>query len=284
MRFGKYIFFVLWVAALLLPATAAGDEKLQDLGARVSEQEPKGFMEGKIAVEGGLVEGTFDFTGQLAELECNVTIEGILEGEPFTKTVAVSLGIQGQKGAAYKLRCRNALLVQCPEDARNFSGTYDGGADQSGQLIIEEGFDYVYTGPGQVLHPEEGHGLVFLRLPDEIPPALYSLNLHFDLDSNRAIQMKPILIGEITCEEVPFLSPIIPFEADNFSTLPAVTVPVSNSFVELVPDLVGVGDQVKIRIDCRRSIDVPALTPWGTGIMVAVFLLIGGAVTWFRRL
>ena len=78
----------------------------------------------------------------------------------------------------------------------------------------------------------------------------YTLSTTFVLDSVRAIDIKPVITGKIVCNGRTYLPPIAPTPV-TMADVPAMTIPVSSTLVDIPAPLDTVGTSVNISIVCR---------------------------------
>lgn len=239
---------ILTTASFMCAVTLAvvGCDNEDTFEARISPKLPKGFIKLRTTVVGGSVEGNFTQNcpapGGQATLECVITVVGTVNGQQVTKAIAIKLKATGPKGARFELECDDPIAVQFPADATNFVGTFDGGGGNSGSLTIQSGLSSISIAPGQSMDAEPGQQLVIVGLPAGLPAATYDLTLEFDLAASRAIDIKPLVLGKVVCDNETFFPPIVPCGLIDLSSLPAVTIPVSADFVPILPPLDGVDD------------------------------------------
>lgn len=238
---------ILMLAGLLRVLGCDNEETFE---ARVSEVVPKGFIKGKAKIVGGVNEGHFTHDDKEATLECVITVIGTVDGNLITKSVNVTLKATGPEGAYYKLKCDDPMVIQFPADANNFIGTFDDGMGTYGPLIITSGLSTIPVGHSETLDSEPGQQIVTVSLPDGLAPGLYDISLEFDLDTSRDIEIKPLIAAELTCAGDTFFPPTVPCGVTSFADLPAVTIPMSDSFVPISPPLDGIDQNCEFFISC----------------------------------
>jgi hypothetical protein len=245
----------LWTA-ILLAALATGlltviaCDNESTIEAQVSPQTPKGAAKVKVHVLKNKQSGTFNFDGQTVSISCEVTLTGVVDGQPFVKTVSAKLTSTGAKGAKYEMDCTDPLLLQFPADANNFVATYTSDTGISGRLTVQSRFLSIATAPGQSLQAEPGQQLVLISFPDSMPDGDGDLSLTFDLSSIRSIQVKPVITGKVLCDTKTYYPPIAP-ATTSMSSVPALTIPVSSVLAPIPLPLDTVSDSVNVDISCQ---------------------------------
>lgn len=167
------------------------------------------------------------------------------------------------------------LIVQFPNSASNFSGTFTNtNPPAAGNLTVTTA-TCVNTAPGQSLCAEPGHKLVIFELPAGMETGTIGVQMDFTVNPAQAISVKPILTGKVTIAGATYYPVLIPCIA-SFADAPAVTVPLAVMPVDLTLPLDGV-------VPCTGTVDlraVPALaTPaaghWTLLLLTAGLLAVG---------
>jgi len=221
-----------------------------NIKAQIKPDVPAGASKIKVKVFKNRQKGHFTSDGQVVSVTCQVTLTGVVDGQPFSKTVKVYLESKGAKGASYELDCTDPLLAQFPADANNFTATYTNSGGVSAPLPVTAGLQSVATVPGQQLAAEPGEQLVLFSFPEEMADGDYTLSTAFALNSIRAIDIKPVITGKIVCNGRTYLPPIAPTPA-TMADVPAITIPVSSTLVDLPAPLDTVSSSVNVSITCR---------------------------------
>lgn len=121
------------------------------------------------------------------------------------------------------------VVVQFPQGASNFSGTFSGAT--SGNLSIQAGLSSVPVDLNTSLVAESGTQLVVLDFPTPPPPipGAYGFIVNFDLPSGTgAIDVKALFTGKVESGGQMFYPPIFPCVTD-IAALPSITIPLSNN-------------------------------------------------------
>jgi hypothetical protein len=129
------------------------------------------------------------------------------------------------------------LIVQFPEDATNFSGTYDDYGSLSGSLVIQSGLQSVMVTPGVEITAEPGHQLVIIDLPADHdipvpvagdPEKWVQFALDFEVNPAREIQVKCMNAGKVTIDGQDYYLPLCPVTTD-FAEIPPITIPMADT-------------------------------------------------------
>ena len=193
--------FLLWISlctvlcAGLLVLTACDNEA--DFRAQITPDAPAGAAHVKVKVFKNKQKGHFNFDGQTVSVTCQVTLTGVVDGQPFSKTIKVKLSSTGAGRA--RPTSWTAPIRSSPSSRRtprNFRASYSSGS-VSAPLPVTAGLLSVATVPGQQLVAETGQQFVLISFPDTMPDGDYTLSTTFVLDSVRAIDIKPVITGKI---------------------------------------------------------------------------------------
>jgi hypothetical protein len=139
------------------------------------------------------------------------------------------------------------FILQVPIGYVEFSGTFDDGAGPR-PLVIQSGLTAIAVQPGTTLVPETGYQLVILEFPPDVvstlPPGDPRLGRNFGFGMSfrryvpagtapQPIAVKALFAGRIDIGGQSFYIPLLPCVTD-FASVPAITLPVSNTFVDLL--------------------------------------------------
>lgn len=133
------------------------------------------------------------------------------------------------------------LIMQVPADATGITGTYNDYQGHSGSLIVRGGLSSVPVTKYKSIIAEPGQQLVILEMPDQPglipqsgqPARWFELNLNFNVNPAREIQVKCISTGKITAGGTSYFIPLCPAVTD-FSLVPSITIPRSATPRDLV--------------------------------------------------
>jgi hypothetical protein len=242
-----------------LLVTICGCKHKGEIRAQIEKQVPRGFIEGgwESVTYSGQTEGTFEEDGEVC-CEVTVTVKGTVDGKPYEAKHTVKVCIKGKKGGKYKLDCSDPLLLQFPEDAKGFTGTYASSLGDAGALEVMGGLSCVSVGPGAEICAESGQQLVLVGLPPGLPPAAYYMHLDFDLDYSRPIDVKAIYTGKVTCDDDETYYPILFPCVSSFTDLPALTIPVADVPALILPPLDGLTSCDGF-VDCQAPPPCPSV-------------------------
>ncbi len=247
--------------------------------AQVKEDAPEGLAQVSYTVGKNKIEGHFNFDGQEVFVECAVAVVGELNGDPFSKVFYAKLTAKGTKGGSYDLSCTDPILMQFPSDASNFVGTFSGSS--SGYLVIDESLNYLKLNQTDWLTAEPGYKLVLVSFPDDIPDGTYNTDLSFSLGYSRSIDVKTVVTGTLVCDGETYYPPMVPC-ITNMSQVTPLIIPVSDTLVDVRPELAGLLDDCETLVNCEmQGIGVPALSTWG--IVALLLLMTCSAIYIFRR-
>lgn len=203
-----------------------------EIEARISERVPQGFILSSSEVGAtGRQQGQFNYDGQIVTCTATVTVEGEVNGEPYSETMTVEISMSGCEGAYYELDCSDPIVIQFPPDATNFVGTFQGNS-LSGQLIIESGLKSIPITPDNNMFAENDNQLIIIGYPEILEPGSYDFSLSFDLDSSRIIEIKPIVTAKVLYDSSTFFPPFLP-GVTSFVDIPPVILPVSDSLMQV---------------------------------------------------
>ncbi|MEZ5359817.1 MAG: hypothetical protein R3F48_13440 [Candidatus Zixiibacteriota bacterium] len=238
--------------------------------AQVKEDAPEGLAHVAYTIGKNEISGYFNLDGQEVSVECAVAVIGELEGQPFSKTFYATLTAKGSAGGRYELSCTDPLLMQFPVDAANFAGTYSGSS--SGNLIIDETLTSLPISNSELIIAQPGYKLVLVQFPDDIPDGTYESDISFDLDSSRPIMVKALLTGKMECDEQTIYPPMVPCVSD-FSEISPNIIPVSDTLVEVRPEMAGFIDDCESLVTCGiMAFSVPSMSY--IGIIILLFLIV----------
>jgi hypothetical protein len=247
-RFFSLVMLATCLATLLVVGACDNEATFE---AQISPQLPKGAAKVKSKVFKNKQSGTFNFDGQQVEITCKVTLTGIVDGQPFAKTVEVKLSQTGAKGASYEMDCTDPLLIQFPADAYNFTATYVSDTGVTGGLPITSNLTAIATEPGKVLKAEPGTRFVLISFPPNMPDGDVTLTLDFDLRSIRPIAIKSMIVAKASCGADTYYPPIVPAGTVSMASVPALTIPVSAAMQPIPLPLDTVTSPAVVDIACR---------------------------------
>lgn len=171
----------------------------------------------------------------------------IINGEIITSTLYL-LGEFGIEGVLI-----DPVIVQVPDDVEQVVATYDDGAGEAPLLVTRTGSFPVE--PDTTVTAEAGHEFLILELPSGVTSQLpegdpsQGLEIDYNLAFRRVqpdslpvdpVSVKVMLAGKATVNEHHYYVPMLPCVTD-FSQIPALTIPVSDTPVDLQP---AVGDLI----------------------------------------
>jgi hypothetical protein len=136
------------------------------------------------------------------------------------------------------------LILQVPETATNFRATFQNSpTPREAVITVTDSFD---VQPGTVVTAEPGQQFVILEFPDDVPPTLpdgdprngveFDFELDFDVPTLDPVAVKGMFTGKIEVGGQTFYIPLYPCVTD-FSTIPAVDIPVATSPQFLTPQI-----------------------------------------------
>ncbi|MGD2026210.1 MAG: hypothetical protein PVI99_00220 [Anaerolineales bacterium] len=180
----------------------------------------------------------FDESGTL--VDCSYTFID-LEGE-FEITSTSSAELISEFGILGVFV--DPLILQVPDGATNFTGTFDDGNGPYSIVVTETNSFTVQ--PGTMVTAEAGQKFVILEFPPSIESALiangqldgpFDFNFEFELPSLSPVEVKPMYTGRVEVGGETFYVPLLPCVTD-FAAVPAITIPVDPGFqVDLMPQI-----------------------------------------------
>jgi hypothetical protein len=124
------------------------------------------------------------------------------------------------------------LILQVPDAASNFSGTF-GGSSITGSLSITEVPGTLPADINTAITPEPGTKLVIVDFPNPPPPLdnqSFGFTLHFELPGDATpVRLKALFAGRVESNGQTFFVPLLPCET-NFASIPTITLPQSSTF------------------------------------------------------
>jgi len=185
------------------------------------------FQENGTEESGTLVDCTYEFLDFEAE-------PPIIERTSSARLIS-ELGILGL--------FVDPLIIQVPAGASNFTGTFDDGTGAQPIMITET--SSIDVQPGTVVSAEAGQKFVILEFPSTVITELQSsgqldgpfdFNFEFELPALSAVDVKPMYAGKVEVGGETFFVPLLPCVTD-FTNVPAVTIPVNTTQVDLMPQI-----------------------------------------------
>ncbi len=141
------------------------------------------------------------------------------------------------------------LIVQVPADVTNITATFDDGSGAQPALVAERAaFE---AEPGSVITAEVGTKFLIVELPPSVVATLprfdaankptFNFALNFEQRTPLSqpvepIRVKAMLTGKVTVNGHDYFAPLFPC-VRNFADIPAVALPISDTFVNLQPHL-----------------------------------------------
>lgn len=158
----------------------------------------------------------------VTDVECTYVIASENSSVPEVTSTAELISEFGILGVFL-----DPVILQVPQDAMNFVGTFTAGSGPAA-IVITEVPSFYADATTEVL-PESGQKFVILEFPAAPPNGTpLSFNLEFKLSSLAAVNVKPMFAGKVEVNGNTFYPPLLPCTTD-FSSIPAVTIPVSQS-------------------------------------------------------
>jgi hypothetical protein len=134
------------------------------------------------------------------------------------------------------------LILQVPDAASNFSGTF-GGSSITGSLSITEVPGTLPAEISAAITPEPGTKLVIVDFPNPPPPLdnqSFGFTLHFELPGDATpVRLKALFAGRVESNGQTFFVPLLPCET-SFASIPTITLPQSSTFQNVSLPLTGV--------------------------------------------
>jgi len=217
---------------------------------------------------------------QIAAIFSRATVAACLDlGEDFFECTFFIDGIE--VASTFSLRTElgffgilvDPVILQVPEDATNFEGTFDDGTGPRPLVITET--DSFEVQPGVQVFAESGHKFVILEFPSDVPPTLpsgdptnsapFDFELTFDRPTLISDPIEPITVkamhtGKVIIDGQTFYIPLLPCVKD-FGLLPEIEIPESSNMEDLEPVL---GDLIRGtgNVGCDGQVyDFTALSP-----------------------
>lgn len=178
------------------------------------------------------------------------------------------------------------LILQVPNGATNFAGTFDDGSGPAA-IVITEAASFKADVVTEVF-PESGEKFVILEFPS-LPAdgTTFSFYLEFELPALAAVDVKPMFAGKVEVDGDTFYPPLLPC-LTNFADVPAVTIPVSdnpqtlifqiadlidvpcdNQVYVLMPDVDGT---LRVAIDIKPGSDPNSINLQSRGVIPVAIL------------
>jgi hypothetical protein len=124
------------------------------------------------------------------------------------------------------------LVLQVPDAAGNFSGTF-GGSSITGSLSITEVPGALPADISTAITPEPGTKLVIVDFPNPPPPLdnqSFGFTLNFQLPGDATpVRLKALFAGRVESNGQTFFVPLLPCET-SFASIPTITLPQSSTF------------------------------------------------------
>lgn len=136
------------------------------------------------------------------------------------------------------------LILQVPADTSNFVGTIDDGSGLQSIVVTE--VSSFNAQPGTEVSAETGQKFVILELPPAMLSELQSsgtldgpfdFSFEFELPSLEPVDVKAMYTGKVEVNGQTFYPPMLPCVTD-FADVPAITIPVAASEVDLMPQII----------------------------------------------
>ena len=166
------------------------------------------------------------------------------------------------------------LVLQVPDAASNFSGTFSG-SSITGNLSITEVPGTLPADISTVIAPEPGTKLVIVDFPNPPPPldnSSFGFTLHFELPGDATpVGLKALFAGRVESNGQTFFVPLLPCET-NFANIPTITLPQSSTFQNVNLPLAD-GCAGRLYTLAAAAQDVPTMSTW-------VLLLLTAATAW----
>lgn len=192
--------------------------------------------------------GTFERHGELVTVRCTTAIVGRDGGRTASATADIEVGARGPKGSSYAVKCTDPLVLQLPSDAHDVEALATWPGRFTASLPLRAGLSAIDIAPRRQLRADPGHQLVVVDYTPDIPSGTYDLQLNFALDRSRSIDVKAVVVAEVTCDGREFLPPVLP-RVTRMSQLPSFELPLSPTPVQIQPDVRQVRD-VSVTINC----------------------------------
>jgi hypothetical protein len=144
------------------------------------------------------------------------------------------------------------VILQVPVSSTHFAGTISDGVIT--HTIVASEMGSFYADPTHPVLPEAGQKFVLLDFPEAMLtelltngslPGPYDFHFEFELPSLAPVQVKPMYAGKVQTGGLTYYPPMLPCTAD-FSTIPALTIPVSTSPANLMNQIVNALSQGSI--------------------------------------
>jgi hypothetical protein len=164
------------------------------------------------------------------------------------------------------------LILQVPDGASNFTGTF-GGSSITGSLSITEVPGALPADISTAITPEPGTKLVIVDFPNPPPPLdsqSFGFTLSFELPGDATpVRLKALFAGRVESNGQTFFVPLLPCET-NFASIPTITLPQSRTLQNVSLPLTGVhGCAGTVYTLSAAAQAVPTLSTW-------VLLLLSG--------
>jgi hypothetical protein len=133
------------------------------------------------------------------------------------------------------------LILQVPDAASNFSGTF-GGSSITGSLSITEVPGTLPADISAAITPEPGTKLVIVDFPNPPPPLnqSFGFTLNFQLPGDATpVHLKALFAGRVESNGQTFFVPLLPCET-SFANIPTITLPQSSTFQNVSLPITGV--------------------------------------------
>jgi hypothetical protein len=145
---------------------------------------------------------------------------------------------------AFLLLFLDPVVMQVPQEASNFSGTYTHTpSGTSGDLMIQSGLSSLRADATQSYQAEAGMQLVIIDLPSGTPTSgQYTYNFSFTVPDNLpTLNMKALFTGKVAVEGETYYLPLLPCTAD-MAAVPTISVPLQGGTVPLPTNVQGCDD------------------------------------------
>ncbi len=175
------------------------------------------------------------------------------------------------------------VVMQVPSDATGFMALLEKAPDPAVPALIQSGLTCVDTTPGEQLCAEPGHQLVIFDIPPNTPLGLYQIQIVFNVDPPREIEVKPVVTGKVQSGGKTFYPVVVPCVSD-MADAPGVTIPMGmgSALPLTLPDLSGVqACNGLLEFSPSASTMAPAASPVGLVLLAVAGLALG--VTRLRK-
>lgn len=171
-------------------------------------------------------------------------------------------GLEGYNGEDGLLALLDPVVLQLPEAASDFRGSFLHPSGAEGDLVITSGLATLRADATQSYQAEPGMQLVVFDLPSGSPTSgVYSYNVNFTVPGDLStLQLKALFTGRVEVGGESYYLPLLPCTAE-LAEVPAISVPLPDGGVVPLPTNVQGCDDVTYTL-AGETVDMKLFLPF----------------------